>query len=55
METRRSKEPTMAAGEAPVKKAYETPRLIVHGTIQDLTGNPGGVSADGFGGSAPII
>ena len=55
METRRSEVPTMPAKEVPERKAYETPRLIVHGAIQDLTGNPGGNSQDGFGGSAPII
>jgi len=55
MEIRPCEEPAMQVEKAQAKKAYEAPRLIVHGTIQDLTRNPGGVSADGFGGSAPII
>lgn len=27
--------------DAPVKKAYTMPRLIVHGTLQEITGNVG--------------
>ena len=55
MEPRRSEVPTMSAEEVPVKTAYESPHLFVHGTIQDLTGRCGGAPDDGFGGSEPII
>ena len=55
MEARAFGEPAMSADDVQAKKPYEAPRLVIHGTIQDLTGNPGGNSQDGFGGSAPII
>jgi len=51
METRRSEEPTGPVKKGQAKKAYE---MIVHGTIEALTGNCGGTNVDGFGGSEPI-
>ena len=55
MEAQRSDKPAISVEKDQVIKKYETPHLIVHGTVQDLTKNPGGTSVDGFGGSAPII
>jgi hypothetical protein len=55
MERRPSDDPMMSVAIQPPKDTYETPRLTMHGTVHELTQNPGGVSADGFGGSAPII
>lgn len=55
MEIRQPDSSTMQDANGQPKGTYDTPRLAVYGTIQDLTGNPGGQSIDGFGGSAPII
>jgi len=35
---------------APAKQPYEPPRLIVYGTVHDLTAAVGVVSADGLAG-----
>ena len=55
METRHSEGSAIPAEEVALKKAYEMPCLTVHGTIQDLTRNPGEGDADGINGTHPIF
>ena len=55
METRHSEGSAMPAEELEFKKAYDMPRLIVHGTIQELTHNPGVGDSDGVNGANPIF
>lgn len=38
-------------GDRPPKKPYSSPRLIIHGTVQEITKNLGGAGDDGPFGS----
>ena len=37
--------------QAPPKKPYHPPQVIIHGTVEDITQAIGGAPTDGLGGS----
>lgn len=46
--------PSAERGDRPPKKLYSSPRLIVHGTVQDITKNLSAPGADSPTGSTPV-
>jgi len=48
MQTEDSVARNSPAKEELTRKSYETPRLFIHGTLEELTTGAGGANLDGF-------